>query len=347
MTVSWPVRIVGILYVLALGFAAVTSCDGPSPRRSPVPVVNAFQRHEVRLPFVWRGIQRTAEPSPTPRATPSARDRLIASVQGFARVRSVDGAGTRGRSCVVTSMAAAGGGTLADCLSRDGRWITFAERGRIVLSRDLPVPSNTTIDARGAGVELYGHGLIIARSQNVIVAGLAISGCEEDAVQIAEHAEGVFLTGLVLSRCGDGLVDVTDGATDVTLADSTLRDHAKAMLIGASDAHSSDTVIRVTIANVIFATTYRHPLCRFGYVHLDRVTIGPWVGDAVDARLGCRVLITRSWFVPGGTGAERRAIGLDYGPGASGAARIVDTHLGGRSAQLGGIVADPPYRLNP
>lgn len=347
MTVSWPVRIVGILYVLALGFAAVASCDGSSPRRSPVPVVNAFQRHEVRLPFVWRGIPRTAEPSPTPRATPSARDRLIASVQGFARVRSVDGAGTRGRACVVTSMAAAGGGTLADCLSRAGRWITFAERGRIVLARDLPVPSNTTIDARGAGVELYGHGLIIARSQNVIVAGLAISGCEEDAVQIAEHAEGVFLTGLVLSRCGDGLVDVTDGATDVTLADSTLRDHDKAMLIGASDAHSSDTVIRVTIANVIFATTYRHPLCRYGYVHLDRVTIGPWVGDAVDARLGCRVLITRSWFVPGGTGAERRAIGLDYGPGALGAARIVDTHLGGRSAQLGGIVADPPYRLTP
>lgn len=347
MTVSWPVRIVGILYLLALGFAAVASCDGSGPRRAPVPVVNAFERHEVRLPFVWRGIPRTALPSPTPRPTPGPRDTLIASVQGFARVRGVDGAGDRGRSCVVTSLAAVGSGTLADCLSRSGRWITFSRRGRIAPVEDLRVPSNTTIDARGAGVELYGHGLIISRSQNVIVAGLAITGCEEDAVQIAEHAQGIHLTGLVLSRCGDGLVDVTDGSTDVTLADSTLRDHAKAMLIGASDAHSSDTVIRVTIANVIFATTYRHPLCRFGYVHLDRVTVGPWRGDAVDARFGCRVLITRSAFAPGGK--EESAAAARFTVASSpGAIRVDDaTDLGGQWAEVGGVVADPPYRLAP
>ena len=347
MTISWPVRIVGILYLLAFAFAALASCDGPTPRRRIIPVANAFSRHEVRLPFVWRGIPRTAMPTATPRATPGPRDRLIASVQGFARVRGVDGAGVRGQSCVVTVLDADRPGTLADCLSRPGRWITFSKRGRIVLRRDLPVPSNTTIDAGAAGVELYGHGLIVARSQNVIISGLAITECDEDAVQIAEHAEGVFLTGLVLSRCGDGLVDITDGATDVTLANSTLRDHAKAVLIGASDGHTADAVIRVSIINTIFATTYRHPMCRYGYVHLDRVTIGPWQGDAVDARLGCRVLITRSWFVPGPSDKPALAIRLDYGPGSGGSARIVDTHLGGKSAQLGGIVADPPYRLNP
>ena len=120
-------------------------------------------------------------------------------------------------------------------------------------------------------------------------------------------------------------------------------DHAKAMLIGASDGHTADAANRVTIANTIFATTYRHPMCRYGYVHLDRVTIGPWQGDAVDARLGCRVLVTRSWFVPGPSDKPALAIRLDYGPGSGGAARIVDTHLGGKSAQLGGDVPDPVY----
>lgn len=349
MTVSLPVRIVGLLYLIALLVAAVASCDGwGGGRMSPSPVgASAYVRHEVRLPFVWRGIPRTAEPTVTPRPTPGARERLIASVSGFARVRGVDGAGVRGASCVVTDMGKRGAGTLADCLSVAGRWVTFAKRGRIVLGEDLPVLSNTTIDAVGAGVELYGHGLKLHRSENVIIAGLAITECAEDAIQIREHSAGVFLTGLVLSRCGDGLVDVTDGATDVTLADSALRDHVKAMLIGASDDHSSDTVIRVTLSRVSFATIYRHPMCRYGYVHLDRVTIGPWVGEAVDARLGCRVLITRSRFLPGQTGAERLAVALNVGPGSGGAARIVDTDLGGMSAQVGGYVADPPYRLTP
>jgi len=355
MTVSLPARIVGVLCLIFLALWAVASCDAgpPSMLRHAPPALAAESEAPgmALLPVVigWGApwATRTATRTATPRPTPGPRDALIASVYGFARVRGVDGAGVRGVSCIVSDMGKSGPGTLADCLTRSGRWITFAERGRIVLEDDLAVPSNTTIDAGGAGVELYGHGLTIHRSQNVIISGLAITECAEDAVQVSEHAQGVFLTGLTLSACGDGLVDVTDGATDVTLANSTLRDHAKAMLIGASDSHSSDTTIRVTIANVIFATTYRHPMCRYGYVHLDRVTIGPWVGDAVDARLGCRVLITRSWFVPGGNDAERRAVGLDYGPGAPGAARIVDTHLGGRSAQLGGVVADPPYRLAP
>ena len=355
MVVTRPVQFAAALYVIIMLWAAAGACNSPRPAPAPAPALapatplpaGALQVSRALLPVVvgWGApwAERTATPRPTPRPTAGVRDALIAEVVGFARTRGVDGAGLRGASCVVTSMAKTGPGTLADCLTRAGRWITFSKRGRIVLEDDLAVPSNTTIDAAGAGVELYGHGLTIHRSQNVIIAGLAITECAEDAIQVTEHAQGVFLTGLVLSACGDGLVDITDGATDVTLANSTLRDHSKAMLIGASDGHTADAAIWVTIANTIFATTYRHPMCRYGYVHLDRVTIGPWQGDAVDARLGCRVLITRSWFVPGPSDKPALAVRLDYGPGSGGAARIVDTHLGGKSAQLGGDVPDPVY----
>lgn len=351
MSTSLPVRVVAVLYLVAQAVWAVQSCGGPTPIPSPAMVpatplpMAGLQVSHALLPIVlgWPSSWLTRTPTPAATRAPSARERLIAEVVGFARVRGVDGAGTRGVACVVTSMGKAGPGTLADCLSRPGRWITFSERGRIVLGADLNVPSSTTIDAGGAGVELWGHGLVMRRSENVIVSGLAITECAEDAIQIREHAAGIFLTGLVLSRCGDGLVDITDGSTDVTLANSTLRDHVKAMLIGASDDHTADSATRVTITNTIFATTYRHPLCRYGYVHLDRVTIGPWQGEAVDARFGCRVLITRSWFVPGTGDKPRLAVGLHVGPGAPGAARVESTDLGGAVAEVGGVVADPPY----
>lgn len=353
MAVTFPVRVVAILYVAAFLAAAAGACHSPRPAPAPAlvpatpPPAGALQVSRAVLPVVvgWgpSWAERTPTPRPTPRPTAGTRDALIAEVVGFARVRGVDGAGLRGRACVVTRLDWSGPGTLADCLARPGRWITFAVRGRLTMRGDLAVPSNTTIDAHGAGVQLWGGGLIVSRSQDVIISGLAITECDEDAVQVTEHAQGIYLAHLDLSRCGDGLVDVTDGATDVTLAHSTLRDHAKAMLIGASDGHTSDTVIRVTIANTIFATTYRHPMCRYGYVHLDRVTIGPWVGDAVDARLGCRVLITRSWFVPGPGDKPVRAVALSVGPGTGGAARIEDTHLGGKRAELGGDVPDPVY----
>ncbi len=347
MAATLPVRLVAVLYVVALLTAGAAACRPPHTVPAPALVpptsesAGALQVSRSLLPLVIGRPRPWAQRTVTPRPTVGPRDTLIASVIGFARVRGVDGAGTRGASCVVRSLDWSGAGTLADCLARPGRWITFAARGRLTMRGDLAVPSNTTIDARGAGVQLWGGGLIVKRSQNVIVAGLAITECDEDALQITEHAAGVYLEGLDLSRCGDGLVDVTDGATDVTLAHSTLRDHDKAMLIGASDGHTADAAIRVTLHDVIFATTYRHPMCRYAYVHMDRVTVGPWRGDAVDARYGCRVLITRSWFVPGGHG--KRAAARDVSPESPGAIRIEDSDLAGAYADAGGVVPDPVY----
>jgi len=338
----------GLCRLAAVGLAlASAGCSplppAPAPVVIPTPRAGAFEVSRALLPVVigWPATIPARTATPTPRPTASARDALIAEVAGFARVRGVDGAGVRGQACVVQHLGWSGAGSLAECLAAPGRWITFAARGRLTMRADLAVPSNTTIDARNAGVQLWGGGLILKRSQNVIIAGLAIAECDDDAIQVTEHAQGIYLTGLDLSRCHDGLVDVTDGATDVTLAHSTLRDHSKAVLIGASDGHSSDAAIRVTLHDVIFATQYRHPMCRYAYVHMDRVTVGPWVGDAVDARLGCRVLITRSWFVGGAQSGL--AVRLDTGPGM-GAARVEGSDLAGRPAQVGGLVPDPPYR---
>lgn len=356
MIATRAARVVGVLYLLGLSVAGLATCSGPAPSPAaiaptltPPPPAGAYQVSRAMLPVVVGWPASWASRTPTPRATrvPTDRESLIASVVGVARVRGVDGAGVRGASCVVTSLDRRGPGSLADCLTRPGRWITFAHGGQVRLTDDLAVPSSTTIDARGAGVQLWGGGLVIDGAENVIVAGLAITEADADAVHVAGGAEGVFLYGLDLSHSGDGLLDVTEGATDVTLSGSTLRDHVKGILIGASDGAAGDRAIRVTIHNTILATTYRHPMCRYAWVHLDRVTVGPWVGDAADARYGCRVRITRSWFVPGGPKALRAAARFTV-PDAPGAVAVDDaTDLGGLSAQVGGVVESPPYRSLP
>lgn len=346
----------GIVYAAALLAGLLATCGGPTPQPVPVGVAptltptgaGSFQVSRALLPVVigWPPSlpPRTATPRPT--RVPTDRETLIAAVSGVARVRGVDGAGLAGPLCVVTSLDFQGPGTLRECLTRSGRWITFAVSGRINAPQDLSVPSNTTIDARGAGVQLWGGGLILRRVQDVIIAGLAITEGDGDAIRVHNRTEGVWLGWLDLSSCDDGLLDITGGSTDVTLAHSVLRDHAKGMLFGASPNDPEDVVMRVTVHDTILSTRYRHPKCRYGWVHLDRVTFGPWDGEAVDASYGCRVLITRSWFVPGGPG--KTAVSLTVSePSAPGAARIVDTDLAGSVAETGGNVEDPPYRSLP
>ena len=305
-------------------------------------------RHSAFIPVVvgWPRPMDKRTPTPTATRTPTDRETLLAAVSGVARVRGVDGAGLSGASCVVSSLDFQGPGTLRECLSAQGRWITFSVSGRIIAPQDLSVPSNTTIDARGSGVQLWGGGLILRRVEDVIIAGLSITEGDGDAIRVHNRSAGIWLGWLDLSHCDDGLLDVTGASTDVTLAHSVLHDHAKGMLFGASPNDSGDSVMRVTVHDTIIATTYRHPKCRYGWVHLDRVTFGPWQGEAVDASYNCRVLITRSAFVPGGPG--KTAVSLTVSePRAPGAARIVDTDLAGALAETGGEVENPRYTIRP
>ncbi len=338
----------GIVYVSVLASGLLATCTGEAPAPAIAPPTQlpagALQVSRMYLPVVVGWPAALPPRTPTPRATrvPTDRELLLSEVSGVARVRGVDGAGLTGPGCVVTSLDYQGPGTLRECLSAPGRWITFGVHGQITLVDDLRVPSNTTIDARGASVLLWGGGLVLGRVQDVIIAGLTITEGDGDAIRVYNETEGVWLGHLDLSRCDDGLLDVTGGSTDVTLAHSILHDHAKGMLFGANDRDTIDTRMRVTVHDTILATQYRHPKCRYGWVHLDRVTFGPWVGAAVDSGYGCRVLITRSWFVPGPGDKARLAVSLHEGA-SPGYARIVDTDLAGYAAETGGVVEEPRY----
>ena len=190
-------------------------------------------------------------------ADPDGPRTLLAAVSGVARVRGVDGADYPAHRASFRLWIFRGLERSAECLSAPAGG-SFSVSGRIIAPQDLSVPSNTTIDARGSGVQPWGGGLILRRVEDVIVAGLSITEGDGDAVRVHNRSAGIWLGWLDLSHCDDGLLDVTGASTDVTLAHSVLHDHAKGMLFGASPNDSGDSVMRVTVHDTIIATTYRH-----------------------------------------------------------------------------------------
>ena len=71
-------------------------------------------------------------------------------------------------------------------------------------------------------------------------------------------------------RSYDGLLDITHGSTGVTVTNSKLSNHFKAMLIGHSDTNGAqDKKITVTLANNLWSgLNSRTPSFRFGTGHL-------------------------------------------------------------------------------
>lgn len=329
-------RQVAVVAAAVLAAVIVTTPAAPTPDRTS----------RAHLPLVLRVVARPPTPRPTRAPAPttiSARAALLKEVVGVAKTAGVTGAGLSGPSCVVTLTRGTGPGTLPGCLAEPGRWITFGMTGPLRMKVDGEVQSNTTIDGRGSGVILDGSGLTMHGRRNIIIAGLTITGCREDGIQVQQGTRGVYLTGLDLSACSDELVAVTNASSEVTLAHSVLHDNPKGILVGGADYLPGDVVQRVTVYDTIFRqVSYRHPMCRYGWVHLDRVTIDGWMGQAVDARFGCRVLITRTWFIQPPGNKPRKAVGLHY-VASPGAARLVGVDLGGAAAETGGVVQDPEY----
>jgi pectate lyase len=191
---------------------------------------------------------------------------LVADVRGFG-ARTTGGRG--GPVVWVTSLAAAGPGTLAAAVAGDApRWIRFRVSGEIRLPAPLEVGANKTLDGRGARVVIAGHGLVVAGRRNVIVENLLFRDGVGDALHLVDGAADVWVDHSSFSRFGDGLIDVTRGATDVTVSWCRFSEHDKVMLVGASPDHDADRVMRVTLHHNHFARTEeRHPRLRFGKVH--------------------------------------------------------------------------------
>jgi pectate lyase len=68
-----------------------------------------------------------------------------------------------------------------------------------------------------------------------------------DGVSVIRSRD-VWIDRCSLEACADGLVDVIETSTAVTISNSLLTNHDKAILLGHNDTFSDDRGMRVTVA---------------------------------------------------------------------------------------------------
>ncbi|KAJ9549237.1 hypothetical protein OSB04_021780 [Centaurea solstitialis] len=178
-------------------------------------------------------------------------------------------------------------------------WVTFAKDMTFNLKHEMVITSDTTIDGRGAKVEICnGAGLSLYQVSNVIIHGLYIHDIRETPGGTIAAGEGkpgpraphdgdgimcVGSTKIWIDHCSlaggpDGLIDVTLGSSMVTISNCKFNDHDKVMLLGADDGHTQDQNMKVTVAYNKFSTgcTQRMPRCRFGFFQVVNNDYEKW-----------------------------------------------------------------------
>lgn len=176
-------------------------------------------------------------------------------------------------------------------IQKEPLWIIFARDMLITLNQELIMQSDKTIDGRGASVHIaYGAGITIQFIRNVIIHGVKIhdivkksGGLIRDSVdhyglRTESDGDGISIFGsqdiwidhVSMKNCQDGLVDAIYGSTGITLSNSHFTDHNEALLFGASDGHSQDQKMQITVAFNHFGKRMiqRMPRCRWGFIHV-------------------------------------------------------------------------------
>nr|CAD1840838.1 unnamed protein product [Ananas comosus var. bracteatus] len=181
-------------------------------------------------------------------------------------------------------------------------WITFAHDMQIRLQQPLAVKSFTTIDGRGANVQIaYGAGFLLYQRRDHPRAPIPqhpIDGGGRDAIRLV-GSRRVWLDHNTLYASQDGLVDVSRGSTAVTVSNNWFRDHDKVMLLGHDDGYLADRRMRVTVAFNRFGPNcnQRMPRIRHGYAHVVNNLYDGWGSYAIGGSMGPRVKSQANLFV--------------------------------------------------
>jgi len=209
----------------------------------------------------------------------------VGPAQGFAQ--GVTG-GRGGRQVWVTSLADRGPGTLRDALARPGpAWVRFAVDGVIGLSAPIRIPSNTTVDGRGAAITVTGKTLRVDGTSNVIITGLSLRngvGGNTDGVLVQRGARRVWLDHLDIAGFPDEAIDISQGATQVTVSWTRIHHQDKGILIGSwGDNTSTESIAHVTVHHSWFDRTHqRNPRAvRHSRVHAYNNYVHGWTGQAM------------------------------------------------------------------
>lgn len=184
-------------------------------------------------------------------------------------------------------------------IQKEPLWIIFQKHMVIHLKEELVMNSFKTIDGRGANVQIAkGPCITIKDVTNIIIHGIHIHGCKSvrkaagntyplnSVSRQINHGDGISIsTGkhiwvdhCSMSNCEDGLIDAVKSSNYITISNNHFTHHNKVMLLGHSDDHHHDKVMRATVALNHFGVglVQRMPRCRFGYFHVFNNNYAEW-----------------------------------------------------------------------
>ncbi|KNG87639.1 pectate lyase plyB [Aspergillus nomiae NRRL 13137] len=147
-------------------------------------------------------------------------------------------------------------------------------------AKQVKVGSNTSIIGKDANAILEGFGLLVKEKENVIIRNLGVKKVladNGDAIGV-QYSNNVWIDHCDVSSDRDhdkdyydGLIDLTHAADYVTISNTFVHDHWKAMLYGHSDSNGDEDTghLRITVNNnYLNNLNSRGPSFRFGTGHI-------------------------------------------------------------------------------
>ncbi|XVF85995.1 hypothetical protein PTKIN_Ptkin17bG0165400 [Pterospermum kingtungense] len=268
------------------------------------------------------------------------RKRLADCSLGFGRGTT---GGKAGRFYVVTDpsdddMVNPKPGTLRYAVTRNRPlWIVFKKSMVIKLNQELIMTGDKTIDGRGANVHIaYGAGITLQFVKNVIIHGIHIhditkgsgglirDGEDHFGQRTQSDGDGVSLFGatniwldhLSMYNCFDGLIDAIKASTAVTISNCHFTNHNEVMLFGASESHSEDKKMQITVAFTHFGKglVQRMPRCRWGFIHVVNNDYTHWLMYAIGGSSAPTIISQGNRFVAPANAAAKAVTKRDYAP---------------------------------
>lgn len=140
-------------------------------------------------------------------------------------------------------------------------------QGTIDITSKQGVRPNKTLVGVGSSAVINGGGLDFYRSYNVIVRNIRFTNAEDDAVNVGQESHHIWIDHNEFVAPVDGAVDIVRGSQYVTVSWNWFHKTDKSMLLGHSDANSSQDAgkLKVSIHHNFFdGSSQRHPRVRFG-----------------------------------------------------------------------------------
>ncbi|KAI7742725.1 hypothetical protein M8C21_018031 [Ambrosia artemisiifolia] len=218
-------------------------------------------------------------------------------------------------------------------------WIIFERDMVIHLNQELVINTDTTIDGRGANVEIINAGLHINNVKNVIIHNINIHDIKPneggivkyndgparkrpksdgDAIYIA-RASQVWIDHCSLSMTADELIDVKLGSTLVTISNCKFSQSQFVLLLGANDEDVEDKAMMVNVAFNTFAdqVDQRMPRCRHGFFQVVNNNYDRWGTYALSGSAAPTILSQGNRFFAGDEPSKKSVV-MRSGPGTEG-----------------------------